>query len=180
MHTTPPDLPQDPPQEQQRQGHQPGERTSESASWSGHLATQSPLPGYEPNMTFDTLGRTPANPTSRRTSFSNTTTTVDNSPTVTMSASASWEQRRERLASPLPTEEREARTGGVVVWWCGGVVWWCGGVVVWWCGGVVVWWCGGVVEMGVEVEVVVWWCGGDGGGGGGGVCVVMVYVWLWW
>ena len=52
----------------------------ESGGLLGRLAEQSPLTGYEPNMTFDphTSGDTPANPTSRRTSFRSATTSAEN------------------------------------------------------------------------------------------------------
>ena len=72
------------------------------------MATNSPLPGYEPNMTFDVPvpGHNPPNITSRS-SLCSQATSVDNAPTITLSRSQSWWQRSECLASPLPRQERE-------------------------------------------------------------------------
>ena len=95
-------LPPRQPPAQDRQGQHPALCTLHSVGLSGRLAIQPPLTGYEPNMTFDlpAPGETPANATSRRSSICSQATSVDNAPTITLSASQNWEQRSERLASP--------------------------------------------------------------------------------
>ena len=96
----------DKPPAQDRQGQHLALCTPHSGGLSGRLAIQSP-----PNVAFDrpSPGGTPANTTSRRTSFCSKATTFGNAPTVTRSASQSWEQRSERLTSPLPRQVMLAR-----------------------------------------------------------------------
>ena len=72
----------------------------------------SPLAGYEPNLTFDRPfpGKYPPNTTSGRSSLYSRATSVESAPTITVSRSHSWERRSECLASPLHTQEQKGET----------------------------------------------------------------------
>ena len=102
-------LPRQPPA-QDRQSQHLALCTLQSVGLSGRLTIQSTLPSFKSNMTFDlpTPGQTPATTTSRRTSFCSQATSVHNAPTVSQSASQKLKGTQQRLASPLPKQERDA------------------------------------------------------------------------
>ena len=75
----------------------------------GSLTFESPLTGYETNNTLEVIRAedTPANPTSRRTSFCSTYNSVDAAP-ATLSSGEIDDPRIGRPASPLLEQTREA------------------------------------------------------------------------